>query len=71
MSELSFGRFILDQANAPGVLGELAKAAWSDPHFPKDGSPEDVSRRLNEREAPGEFHDALDEAVSAWQALPY
>ena len=34
MSELSFGRFILDQANAPGVLGELAKAAWSDPHFP-------------------------------------
>ena len=71
MSELSFGRFLLNQAKAPGVLGELARAAWNDPQFPADGSPEEVSRRLNEREAPGEFHDALDEAVSDWQAMPY
>lgn len=71
MADLTFGRFLLGQAQAPGVLGELAQAAACDPRFPKDGGPEEVSRRLNEREAPGEFHEALEEAVADWQALPY
>jgi hypothetical protein len=35
----------------------------------KQGSPQDVSKRLHTSEAPVEFHEAMEDAVSEWQAL--
>lgn len=69
MSTQSFGQFLLAQKNATGALGELAKAAAADPKFPKQGSPVDVSKRLHQHEAPAEFHEAMEDAVSEWTAL--
>lgn len=69
MSTQPFGRFLLTQQNAPGALGELAQAAARDPRFPKDGNPRDISQRLNQHEAPPEFHEALEEAEAEWRSL--
>lgn len=69
MSIPSFGRYLLAQKNAPGMLGELAQAAAADPKFPRDGSPRQVSELLNRQQAPTEFHEALEEAETAWRNL--
>lgn len=65
----SLGSFILAQANAPGVLGELARCAAADPKFPRDGDYLAISKRLNALEAPGEFHDALEDVTTDWRHL--
>ena len=65
----SFGEFILSKKAAPGALGELAQAAARDPAFPVAGDPMAVSKRLNQHEAPAEFHEALEEAEAEWRAL--
>ena len=69
MSVQSFGRFLLSKQHADGALGELAKAAASDPKFPRDGSPREISQRLNEHLAPPEFHEALEDAEAEWRSL--
>ena len=68
MSAQSFGLFLLGKRTASGTLGELAQAAARDPAFPKNGSPEQISRLLNRHQAPAEFHDALDDAEAEWRA---
>lgn len=57
-----FGRWLLDQASRPDPVGYIAKAATSDPRFPKDGAYEDVLRRLGEAGADGDAHHALEQA---------
>lgn len=69
MSDQSFGQFLLSQKGAPGALGELAQAAAKDPHFPKQGGPNDVAKVLHTQQAPPEFHEAMEEAVGEWLAL--
>lgn len=69
MSQQAFGQFLLTKQQAPGTLGELAAAAASDPKFPRQGKPEDVSLLLNRHQAPGDWHDALEDAVAEWQSL--
>lgn len=69
MSIPSFGRFLLSKQHAPGALGELAKAAASDPKFPREGGPREISQRLNQHEAPPEFHEALEDAEAEWRNL--
>lgn len=64
----AFGRFLLAKQRDPGTIGELAQAAARDPKFPRDGSPEQVSKLLNQHQAPPELHEALEDAVTEWRA---
>lgn len=68
MSNQPFGSFLLSLKNTGGVIGELAQAAAKDPSFPREGSPRDVSQLLNRQQAPGEFHEALEDAEAVWRA---
>ena len=64
-----FGRWVLQQVERGGFLGDLAKAAKADRAFPKDGSPEAVRKRLSEQGADPDMHEALDDAELDWAAL--
>ena len=66
---LPFGRWVLQQIDRGGFLGELAKAAKSDRAFPKDGNPEAGRKRLSEQGADPDMHEALDDAELDWSAL--
>jgi len=61
-----FGRWLLAQAQEEGATGDLARAAKADSRFPKDDDFEAISRRLNELQAEGEMHVALEDAEAAW-----
>jgi hypothetical protein len=65
MSE-PFGQWLLKQHQRDGWIGDLAKAAKSDPKFPKSGSPEDVRARLRELMAEGDMFEAVDDAETDW-----
>jgi len=61
-----FGRWILAQFQEEGPIGDLARAAKADSRFPKDGDFEAISRRLNELQAEGEMHVALEDGEAQW-----
>jgi hypothetical protein len=63
-----FGRWVLQQIDCGGFIGELAKAAKADRAFPKDGDPEAVRKRLSEQGADPDMHEALDDAELDWKA---
>lgn len=63
-----FGRWVLQQLDRGGFMGELAKAAIADRGFPKDGDPQAVRRRLNQQGAEPDMHEALDDAELDWKA---
>jgi len=56
------GRWLLTQTERGDAIGDLAKAAKADRGFPRDGDYEAISRRLNELQADGEVHEALEQA---------
>ncbi len=62
----TFGRWLLRQADRGDAIGDLAKCAASDPGFPRDGSADAVSCRLNTVGADGDLHAALEDAELAW-----
>ncbi|MFD1950264.1 hypothetical protein ACFSGX_05725 [Sphingomonas arantia] len=62
----TFGGWLLQQKDREGWVGDLAKAARSDPKFPKAGDPEAVRGRLREMMAEGDMFEAVDDAESAW-----
>lgn len=64
----SFGRWLLSQRARQDAIGELAQKAAADPHFPRDGSPDAVSCRLNAVGADGDMHWALEDAELDWAA---
>jgi hypothetical protein len=61
-----FGRWLLVQHEQSSWVGRLAQATKVDPKFPKDGSPDDVRKRLSEMQAEGEMFEALDDAERDW-----
>ena len=63
----TFGQYLLAQKSAGGALGALVLAAMADPKFPRRGSPDEVRKRLNEMQASGDMHAALDEAETDWR----
>jgi hypothetical protein len=63
-----FGRWVLQQIDCGGFIGELAKAAKADRAFPKDGDPEAVRKRLSDQGADPDMHEALDNAELDWKA---
>ncbi len=66
--EQALGRWLLAQIGREDAIGDLARAAKSDAKFPRDGDLEAISRRLNELQAEGEMHIALEDAELAWQS---
>jgi hypothetical protein len=62
----AFGRWLVRQTDARGLLGNLVKAAKADPRFPLDGDPEAVRKRLGECGADGDMFEAVDEAEIDW-----
>lgn len=66
IAEQPLGRWLLAQVSREDAIGALARAAKADSKFPKDGDFEAISRRLNELQAEGETHVALEEAEGAW-----
>jgi hypothetical protein len=64
-----FGRWVLQQIDRGGFIGELAKAAKADRAFPRDGDPEAVRKRLSEQGADPDMHEALDDAEMDYHAL--
>ena len=63
-----FGAWLLRQKDRSGWVGDLARAAKTDPKFPKFGSPEDVRARLRELMADGDMFEAVDDAEGDWMA---
>jgi len=64
----AFGRWLLTQADRGDSIGDLARAAKLDRAFPREGDFEAISRRLNELQADGEMHIALEDAELDWSA---
>lgn len=65
----NFARWLLAQLKRDDDIGELARAAHSDPGFPIDGDFKAVSKRLNAVQATPEMHLALEEAELDWAAI--
>jgi len=66
----AFGRWLLNQRSAITVAADvrhLAEQVAQDRGYPRDGSPEDVSRHLNKAMADQETHEALESAIDAWR----
>lgn len=64
-----FGRWLLAQTDRGDWIDDLARAARTDPAFPKDGDPEAVRKRLDQRGADGEMYERLDDAELDWLSL--
>jgi len=64
-----FGAWLLEQGQRKGWIADLAKWAKSDRGFPKNGSVEDVRKRLTAVYAEGDAYEALEDAELDWAAL--
>jgi len=62
-----FGSWLLAQAGCEGWIGDLANAAKADREFPRDGDPDAVRARLNEKQAESDMFEAVDSAESVWR----
>jgi hypothetical protein len=61
-----FGRWLLEQKDRDGFIGQLAQAARRDPAFPKDGDPEAVRKRMGLLGADPDMFEALEDAEMDW-----
>lgn len=64
----TFGEWLMAQKMADGALGELVTVAMADPKFPRRGSLDDVRKRVNEMQADGDTHSAVDDAGADWRS---
>jgi hypothetical protein len=60
---IPLGRWLLGQTGREDAIGQLAQAAKADRQFPRDGDEQAISHRLNELQADGEMHAALEDAA--------
>ncbi|MDZ7895023.1 MAG: hypothetical protein U5M50_08785 [Sphingobium sp.] len=68
-TRLPFGTWLASQVKRDDAIGALARAAHMDRGFPLTGDVQAVSKRLNQLQADGEMHVALEEAELDWLAL--
>lgn len=61
-----FGAWLLEQGDCKGWIADLAKWAKSDRGFPRNGSVEDVRKRLTAVYAEGDAFEALEDAELSW-----
>ncbi len=66
---IPFGRWLLQQTDRGGFVGQLATIAKSDRGFPKDGGPDAVRKRLGDTGADPEMFDAVDDAELDWASF--
>jgi hypothetical protein len=64
----TFGEWLLAQKDRGGAIGALVAATKADLKFPRRGSPESVRKRLNEMQADGDMHDAVEDTETDWRA---
>lgn len=64
-----FSQWLVAQENRAGAIGELAKFAKADRAFPRDGTPKDAWKRLNQVGAESDLYAAMEEAELDWLAL--
>lgn len=64
-----FGRWLMQQENREGMVGELAKHAKADRYFPKDGGLKEAWGRLNAIQVEPDMYAAMEEAELDWLAL--
>lgn len=64
-----FGKWLLQQTDRPGLIGQLARCAVADPAFPKAGDPDAIRKRLSDRQAEGDLFEAVEDAELDWLAL--
>lgn len=64
-----FGTWLLAQIKRDDDIGNLAKIAFRDPRWPRDGDYKTASKYLNSVSASIEMHEALAEAETDWLAL--
>lgn len=64
-----FGRWLLAQRDRGDWVDDLATAARADRGFPRNGSPEDVRKRLQSFGADGDAFEQVDDAERDWQSL--
>ncbi|HWL48026.1 MAG TPA: hypothetical protein VNQ31_09960 [Sphingomonadaceae bacterium] len=69
MEREPFGCWLIAQRDRGDWIDDVAAAARKDPHFPRDGSPEDVRGRLRELTADGDVFAAIDDAELDWRSL--
>jgi len=62
-----FGTWLLAQTAREGWICDLAAAAKADCGFPRDGDPDAVRGRLNEKQAESDMFEAVDAAESDWR----
>jgi hypothetical protein len=62
----TFGQWLMVQTERDGPIGTLVAAAKADPKFPRRGGPDEVRARLNEMQADGDMHGAVDDAEMDW-----
>lgn len=71
MAHIAPGNFIAwlrDQHTRKDGVGELARSVRLDPRSSRISTPKELSARLNQDEAPWEFHDALEAAEGEWSS---
>lgn len=61
-----FGLWLLTQQGHAGWIGDLAKAAKADRHFPRQGSPDDIRQHLSKAQAESDMFEAVDDAERLW-----
>lgn len=64
-----FGTWLLAQVKRDDDIGDLAKIAFRDPRWPREGDYKAASKYLNSVSASVEMHEALAEAETDWLAL--
>lgn len=64
-----FGRWLLAQRDRGDWVDGIALAARADPAFPKDGTPDDVRKRLEAKGADADAFEALDDAERSWRSV--
>lgn len=65
----SFIDWLRGQHTRKDGVGDLARALRADPRGGKFKTALDLSKRLNQDEAPWDLHDALERAEGEWQQL--
>lgn len=65
----AFGAWLLAHKNKPGAVGDLAKIAVTDRAFPREGTPDDVRKHLNQLQADPMLFEVVDDAETDWLAF--
>jgi len=64
-----FGRWLIDQEQRAGAIGELAKHAKNDRSVPRSGDSKAVWKHLNAIQVESDLYDAMEEAELDYHAL--